>query len=217
MIIGLALLVPTRLQRSPESPATTNVSVNANARLAASGSPLPAPADEDVVVEQQQFDGRVYTLSFDFETQNWQLDFAADGIVHHVRYIVAEQAFFYYNPFEAFWDEVAAELLPEEIRSLAQVDNFLLSASQLTVFNQLALEVESEPCSGDASSLCAVWQAQNFADYQQTFIYVNQRTRKINQIVSFNQVTSATPLSATYSYEPVEVLLPDAARTRRLQ
>ena len=190
--------------------------INPYARLSASGSPLPAPAREDVIVEQQQFDGKIFTLSYDAETGNWQLDFFETG-QQSLRYLEDEEMFLIFNPFDLIWDEVDPELLHDDFKALIEIDEILLSDQQLDNFNRRAIEEESAVCEQNEADICAVWQAKSFLDYQEVVIYVNKRTRKIDHIVSLNPVNpTQTPLFATYSYQPVEIKLPPAGEARYL-
>lgn len=190
--------------------------VNPDARLAGSGSPLPAPAAEDVIVEQQQFDGRIFTYSYDFNSGNWQLDFHENGS-QSLRYVAASEAFFYHNLAAGFWDEVDEALLHEQYKELRDTDSVLLSQAQLEQFNRLAIEQESATCEQDESALCAVWQAKNFLNQQEFVIYVNKRSRKIDHVVTFNSADAeAFSLLAFYTYQPLEIPPPPPAKTRFL-
>ena len=193
-----------------------SATVNPNARLAGSGSPLPAPAWEDLVVEQQQFDGRIFTLSYDIESGNWQLDFFQQGS-QSLRHITGSGIFLYYNVEEAVWDEVNPELLHEEIRRLTDIDDIILSAGQLDAFSRRAIEEKSAACSQDPSALCAVWTASSFAGAEEVVIYVNKRTRKIDHVVTLNPADpSSGAIVTNYYYRPVEIKLPPLGEVRFL-
>ena len=201
-----------------EKPETTvNRTVNPNARLAASGSPLPAPAGEDVIIEHQQFDGRIFTLQYDQETKNWQLDFFDQGSRISLRYLVAEDMFLYFDILNQLWYEVDPDFLHSEFKEFIEIDEILLSAQQLNDFSKHASEEESAVCHQDKASTCAVWQAKNFLNQQEILIYVNKQTRKIDHIVSLDPSDPAqTSLFITYSYQPVEIQMPPPAEVRYL-
>ena len=201
---------PTNKVSPPE------IQVNAYARLAASGSPLPSPAWEDVVVEQQQFDGRIFYLSYDQETDNWQLDWQEAGTQQSLRYLKKENIFFYFNPFDLIWDEVDFDFIHQDFKELIEIDQFLLNVEQLDAFNALAFEEQSLACSQDSSAICAVWQAKNFQDNIETLIYVNKRTRKIDQVIVLSPQPGETTLIATYIYQPVTIGLPAEGDIRYL-
>ncbi|MYB39884.1 hypothetical protein F4X86_01135 [Candidatus Saccharibacteria bacterium] len=201
---------------SEEGRPPATATVNPNARLAGSGSPLPAPAWEDLVVEQQQFDGRIFVLSYDIESGNWQLDFFQQGS-QSLRYIAEAGIFLYYNVAETVWDEVDPNLLHDEIRQLTDIDDIILSASQLDAFSRLAVEDKSAGCSQDTAALCAVWTARSFAGAEEVVIYVNKQTRKIDHIVTLNPADPASGAIVTnYYYRPVEIGLPPLGEVRFL-
>ena len=191
--------------------------VNTNARLAASGSPLPAVADEDLLVEQQQLDGNVFQLFNDYETGNWQLEFFQNGVWQKLRYIDTSDQFFYWNPIDLVWDEVAAALLHEDILKLTDIEQFLFTETQLSAFNQAAIEEDSKPCKQDRAIACAVWYAYNPDAHQETLIYVNKQTRKIDHIITLNAIDKTqTALIANYFYQPVNIQPPPKKETRYL-
>ena len=190
--------------------------VNPNARLAGSGSPLPAPAWEDLVVEQQQFDGRIFTLSYDAENGNWQLDFFQRGS-QSLRHIADAGIFLYYNVADAVWDEVDPGLLHDEIRGLTDIDEILLSAGQLDAFSRLAVEEKTAVCGQDPAVLCAVWSANGFNGAEEVVIYVNKQTRKIDHVVIIDPAAPGSgAIVSTYDYRPVEIGLPPLEKTRFL-
>lgn len=203
--------------KSSEQTAVEPVTVNSRARVAASGSPLPAPSPEDLVIEQQQFDGRIFTLQYDQENNNWQLDFFQEGAEQRLRYIEAEEQFFYFNPHDLLWDEVDPQSLSEEFRQLTDIGQIIFSETQLDFFSQIAVEQESVPCNQDGQSVCAVWRAENLENFQEVLIYVNKKTRKIDQILTLNLSDSRqTPLIADYFYRTVDIQAPPSDQTRYL-
>ena len=205
------------LNQSTSPDSTPLSSVNPKARLAASGSPLPAVAEEDVIVEQDQLDGRIFRLSYDYETDNWQLDFYQDGQPQRLRYLEASNQFFYFNHLDSIWDEVDPQLLHADIRSLEDIDEFLLTEAQLEAFNQSAIEQTNKTCKQAPAVACAVWYAYNQQTKQETLIYVNKQSRKIDHIVSLNsQQPDLPPLLAHYFYQAVEIKPPSAEEARYL-
>ena len=203
-------------RENPEPPPPLT-SINPYARLTAGGSPLPSDAREDVVVEQQRLDGRIFTLSYDAETGSWQLEFFVENRQQILRYIAAEASFFYFNTYELLWDEVAPEILSEEIKALSDIEQYLLTDNQLDGFNRLAFESESVVCAQTPTVLCAVWQARNVINSEEVVIYVNKQSRKIDHIVSINPLDLGEgTVIANYTYEPVVIDSPPAERTRYL-
>ena len=203
-------------RENPEPPPALT-SINPYARLTAGGSPLPSDAREDVVVEQQRLDGRIFTLSYDAETGSWQLEFFVENRQQILRYIAAEASFFYFNTYELLWDEVASEILSEEIKALSDIEQYLLTDNQLDGFNRLAFESESVVCAQTPTVLCAVWQARNVINSEEVVIYVNKQSRKIDHIVSINPLDLGEgTVIANYTYEPVVIDSPPAERTRYL-
>lgn len=216
VVILLSFFFLTRDVDSPQADSYNLETVNPHARLAGNGSPLPSPAWEDLIVEQQQFDGRIFTFSYDQDTKNWQFDFFESGS-QSLRYIADKDMFLYFNPFDLLWDEVDPDLLHEDYKQLQQTDEILLSAGQLDDFNRVAIEQDSVSCQRDEATVCAVWQAKNFLDHQEVFIHVNKRTRKIDYVVSFNPTNpTRASLQATYYYQPVEIEPPPIEKTRFL-
>ncbi len=216
LVVSLSFFFLTNNSDDSQPGPISSGTVNPHARLAGNGSPLPSPAWEDLVVEQQQFDGRIFAFSYDQDNRNWQFDFFESGS-QSLRYIAEDDAFFYFNTFDQLWDEVDPDLLHEDYKQLKKTDEILLSAEQLDDFNRLAVEQASASCQQDESALCAVWQSKNFLNNQEVFIYVNKRTRKIDHVISLNPSDPAqTSLLAAYYYQPVEIQSPPPERTRYL-
>lgn len=193
------------------------IEVNQHARLAASGSPLPSVAHEDVLVDQQQFDGSVFKLAYDYPSGNWQLDFVLSATVHRLRYVKQTNQFFYWSIQDSLWDEVNPKLLNENLRALTDIEQFLLTEEQLDSFNQAALEEESKTCKQDKVVSCAVWRAYNPDSHQEVLIYVNKQTRKIDHVITLNTVDGTqSPIVATYYYQPLEIEPPADTEVRYL-
>lgn len=217
LVSGAFIVIRNNYSNNQNENLDISKSVNTRARVAASGSPLPAISQEDVVVEQQQFDGRIFNLSYDWQTKNWQLDFYEEGAQQSLRYLVKEEIFLYFNTLDLVWDEVDPQLLDDDFKALIDIDQFLLSSQQIDFFNRVALEEESAPCQQKKADICAVWQANNFQNQGEIFIYVNKQTRKIDHIVSVNLADKeGGSILATYFYEPVEIQLPPSDQVRYL-
>ena len=203
--------------RETPEPTPTPTSINPYARLTAGGSPLPSDAREDVVVDQQQLDGRVFTLSYDAQSGSWQLEFFAEDRQQILRYIAGEASFFYFNTDVLLWDEVDPDILSEEVKALVDIEQYLLTDSQFNGFNRLAFESESVVCAQTPTVLCAVWQARNVINSEEVIIYVNKQSRKIDHIVSINPLDLGEgTVIANYTYEPVIIGSPPAEETRYL-
>ena len=219
LIFSLVILLTWLLADSPQNnPQLSPIKVNTKARLAASGSPLPAPADEDLVVKQQQFDGYLFNLYYDWDSRNWQLEFNQNSLWQKLRFIAKDNQFFFFNLADSVWDELDAQALDDQFKQLTDIEQFIFSKQQLDFFNQLAVERESDNCTQDPQSICAVWRAENKDDYQQILIYVNKQTRKIDQILTYNLRDLSQPtLVADYLYQPVDISAPDQQKTRYLK
>ena len=213
LAVVLSWLLLNRDEPLPAAPPT----VNPHARLAASGSPLPADAGEDVVVEQQQLDGHVFSLHYDADNGNWQLDFFAEGRPFNVRYLADSQMFLVFDVEGLLWHEIGAESLGDEVQALADVERYLLTASQLDGFNSRAVESPSVNCRQQPTALCAVWQAHSLWRYEEVVIQVNKKTRKIDHIVLINPLDlAAGSITADYDYRPITIELPPADDVRYL-
>lgn len=194
------------------------VTVNPYARLAASGSPLPSDAQEDVIIEQQQLDGRIFELHYDAADGSWQFAFFAEGRRHTLRYLALEETFFYFDSAELLWYEVDPNYLSEEIRSLVDIEQYLLTDRQLNGFNSLAVESESVLCKQTAQVLCAVWQASDPQTQGEVVIYVNKQSRKIDHVVSVNSSDlSQGSVIANYKYQPLQIQRPPEEKIRYLE
>ena len=194
------------------------LTINSQAPLAKSGSPLPFPAAEDLSISFQEFDGQVYELHYDEDTNNWQLDFSLGGQPAKIRYLIKDKIFLYFNHLDRYWDEVDPQLLMPDLRALANIENYILSETQLTGFNKVAYEVQAIPCNQDKGALCATFMAEDFAGLQKVVIYVNKQTRKIDHILSFNLGDqNEAPLTATYVYQQVVIKSPKENEIRYLE
>ena len=215
---GLAVGLSWLLLGRQEPGSTTPPTVNPHARLTASGSPLPAAAGEDVVVEQQQLDGRIFSLHYDADNGNWQLDFFAEGRPFNIRYLADEQIFLVFDDVGLLWHEIGAASLGEEVRALAEAERYLLTSSQLDGFNSRAVEGPSAACRRQPATLCAVWRADSLWRYEEVVIHVNKQTRKIDHIVLINPLDlAAGSIIAEYDYRPVEIKAPPAEDVRYLE
>lgn len=197
----------------------SNNQINPNALSTSSGSYFPAPADEDVIVKQKYLAESEYVLGYDYDNKNWQIEIIDEDQIrlHQLKYIDKTNQFFYYNDQLSLWDEVEPEILSEELRSLTNIETVLLTDQQLIHFRNKAKQDQSEKCQRDKSAICAVWEAENFNNAQRVVIYVNQRTRKIDHIVTLN-ISDQTEESiiVDYYYQPVNLLAPNKENTRYL-
>ena len=216
--VATGIFIWLNVRELPAEQPSRLIQINPLSRLAASGSPLPAPVLSDVVVEQQQFDGRIFRLQYDIDNHgNWQLDFALQAQPHRLRYLASNDQFFYFNFAQGLWDEVDPALLHEDLQHLADIEQYLLSPQQLDAFIALATEQPSKECQQDDIALCAVWMAEDLVQKQNIFIYVSKRTRNIDQIVIVNpDDVQDPPLIANYFYQPVTVTAPETDKTRYL-
>ena len=184
--------------------------INNRAPIAANGNPLPAPAREDVILELQELGqgAQGLRLSRDFETKNWQLDYNSGGTNQKLLY--AQRRFFIYNLLDGFWDEVDSKIINQTITQLKDVEQFILNDQQIDAFTQASNYVYDETCQ---SSVCAVWQAEDFESADTVVIRVDKLTRKIYDITIINLASSNhQPITVFYNYQDVDLQLPKNRR-----
>ncbi|MEM6997357.1 MAG: hypothetical protein AAF413_00435 [Patescibacteria group bacterium] len=188
------------------SPTPVAQTVNRFAKLTANGDPVPTDAREDVVVTVTFFDSGEETNRsvLDYATSgNWRIsDTTPDGRLSSSTMQV-DGRYYLLSDIDLVWDEVpesAAGVDPEEI------SNYVLNDEQLDFFNRASVQLEDELCSG---SRCSVWESQTSDGQDTIIIRVLKDTRKIYDV---SGITTSGNFIATYSYQDVNLSVPESAR-----
>ena len=181
----------------------SQITINQGAQIDTNGNPLPSIVQEDVEVYlltrefTQDISGSF--LLYDHDSGNWETQFTADGT--EIRLCFVAERVFIENI--SSWDEVDPALLVDEL----DVRQYILSTEQIYDFNRQAVLVDSEQTCGNHS--CAVWRATLDEPSAEITIRVNKFSRKI---VDVEIIDDKGILLAKYSYQPIEVGLPEPVR-----